>query len=71
MAQPCSAEIDVSVENHGSIFVFQPRSERGRTWIDEHVEAEDWQWWGGGLVVEPRYARDLADGMLGDGLEVR
>jgi hypothetical protein len=63
-------QVDVQVENHGSIFVFQPLTKRGSAWITENVQAESWQWMGGGLCVEHRYARDLADGMQGDGLRL-
>jgi hypothetical protein len=61
---------DVRVENHGTLFVFQPLTDAGRTWIDEHVESESWQWIGGGLSVEHRYAEHLATGMQADGLTV-
>ena len=60
---------DVKVENHGTIFLFWPCSEQGETWIAENVQ-EDAQWFGNALVVEHRYARDLASGMLSDGLTV-
>lgn len=61
--------VDVKVENHGSIFLFQPLSEAAREWIGEHVP-EDATWFGGALVVEHRYASDLAQGMVDDDLEV-
>jgi hypothetical protein len=60
---------DVCIENHGSLFVFQPLTPAARTWIEENVSEES-TWWAGALVVEPRYARDLAAGMLADGLHV-
>jgi hypothetical protein len=60
---------DVSVENHGSIFLFQPLTALAVAWIAEHV-ADDAMRYAGALVVEPRYARDLAAGMLADGLRV-
>ena len=60
---------DIKVENHGSIFLFQPLTDSARNWIEEHV-GEDAQFWSGALVCEPRYASDLADGMMSDGLVV-
>lgn len=60
---------DVTVEDHGSLAIFQPLTPAAREWIDENVQ-EDAQWWCDGLVVEPRYADDLADGMMDAGLEV-
>ena len=53
------------VENHGSIIIVQPLTAEAWSWIDEHVSA-DALWWGGGLVVEPRYAADLIAGMQQD-----
>ncbi len=38
-------------------------------WVEEHVDPEA-QWFAGALVVEHRYAYDLARGMAGDGLHV-
>lgn len=63
-------ETDVTVEGGGSIFLFRPHTDAARDWIEQHVQ-DDAQWIGGGLVVEHRYAHDLADGMLQDGLNVR
>jgi hypothetical protein len=63
-------EVDVRIENHGSIFMFQLLSEEAREWVAEFVASEDWQWFGDGLCVEPRMARDLVDGMIADGLTV-
>lgn len=60
---------DVSVTNQGSIILFHLLTDAARTWVDEHV-SDDAQFFGNGLVVEPRYAQDLADGMAGDGLEI-
>jgi len=60
---------DVEIENCGSLFVFQPLTPAAEAWIAENVSEES-TWWAGGLVVEPRYARDLAAGMVADGLRV-
>ena len=60
---------DVVVENHGSVFLFQPLTAAAEAWIAEHV-SDDAIRYAGALVVEPRYARDLAAGMLADGLRV-
>jgi hypothetical protein len=59
--------IDVNVSNHGGIFLFRPATTRGCTWLEENTEGT---WFADALVVEHRYARDLADGMLADGLRV-
>lgn len=61
--------IDIRVENHGSLFLFRPETPAGETWIEEHVDP-DAPRFGGALVCEHRYARELADGMISDGLEL-
>ncbi len=68
--KPLPDPIDVQVTNGGSIFLFLPRTKKARQWIDEHV-SEDSQWLGPALAVEARYAQDLAQGMMNDGLTVR
>lgn len=60
---------DVSVESHGNIFLFRPNTDRGRNWLTENV-SDDAQWFGPALMVEHRYARELASGLIGEGLKV-
>jgi len=62
---------DIQVENHGSLSLFRPMTDTGKMWLDENTETEGWQWFGGALAVEPRYAQDLAQGAMSDGLEVQ
>ena len=57
------------VENHGSIFLFRPLTTLAEAWIAAHVSGDAMRY-AGALVVEPRYAHDLAAGMLADGLHV-
>lgn len=58
---------DVTVSNEGTVFLFRANTQFGKEWIDDNVPAEA-TYFADGLVVEHRYARDLADGMRGDGL---
>ena len=60
---------DVTVQNEGSIFLFNLNTEAAREWVSEHV-SEDATFWAGSLVVEHRYAANLAAGMQADGLRV-
>jgi hypothetical protein len=60
---------DVSIQNEGSLFLFFALTQSARDWIEENV-AEP-RWWGNALVVEHSYAQALAEGMAGDGLNVR
>ena len=63
-----SKKADVMVYKEGYHFLFQPMTEAGTAWIEENVSEPMWS--GVYLFVEGRYARDLAAGMLSDGLKV-
>jgi hypothetical protein len=63
-------EVDVVVENHFSLLLFRLLSPSAKSWVDQNVQ-EDAQFFGGALVVEPRYARNLIQGMRESGLGVR
>jgi len=65
-----AASPDVTVENHGTVFLFNLLTDAARAWVEENVP-DDAQYFGGALAVEPRYARDLAQGMIDDGMTVR
>jgi hypothetical protein len=67
---PQMIEVDVDVENHGTIFVFNLFTERALQWVDEHATVAEWQWFGRALVVDHRLAADLAAGMQRSGLKV-
>jgi len=61
--------LDVRIENHGSLMIFQPLTDYASAWIDEYV-GPGANWYAGGLVVEPRYGEDLAQEMRDSGLAV-
>ena len=61
--------IDITIRDHGSILIFCGTSPAGKDWMSEPLPADAMSW-GGGIVVEPRYAADIVDGMVNDGLEV-
>ncbi len=54
---------DFQIADHGSIISIKPVSEAARTWVDENVVSEPWQWLGGALCVDIRCAlwRDNLD----------
>jgi hypothetical protein len=60
--------MDIRVENHGSIVLLRPLTERAEEWIEAQVAYE--QTWGKAIVVEPRYVEDIVNGARKDGLEV-
>lgn len=71
-----SEVIDIQVTREGgSLFLFYPLTDLGRSWLDENIynggSPEDVTTFGNALVVEHRYALDLAEGMINDGLVVR
>ena len=64
-----NVQLDVSVEDHGSLWLFRPLTEEAKTWIDDNVE-DAALWFGGALAVEARFVQAMVEGMLADGLEV-
>jgi len=68
-SHPQSAPLfaDIQIENHGSIFLFRINSSAAHAWVSENVQ-DDAQFFGDGLVVEHRYAADLAAAMQAAGL---
>jgi hypothetical protein len=68
---PAKPTFDVAVENHGSIFFFRPLSPLAEQWIEDNVSSEGFHPNWPSLVVEHRYAFDLAQGMQQAGLVVR
>ena len=63
-------KIDVRVHKHGTLFRFELLTKRAEEWVRENCpDVESWQWCQG-LIVENRYAQDLAQGMLNNQLRV-
>jgi hypothetical protein len=61
-------EIDVTVRNEGTIWLFRPLTDAAKDWINENVGES--LWWCDSLACEHRYAPDLLGGMQDDGLIV-
>jgi hypothetical protein len=64
---------DFSFRNHGSICVLTPLTPLGKDRFNKRLPVEDpqTQFWAGGIVIEPRYARDILEGIRNDGLIVQ
>ena len=62
---------DIRVDNHGTVVLLVPLTKAGNAWVRKHVQAEDWQWFGGGLACEPRYVGDVIEGLQEDDLWVQ
>jgi hypothetical protein len=41
-----------------------------KQWIEDNVFAEDYQWFGNALCVEPRYVAGILEGMKSAGLVI-
>lgn len=54
--------LQIVVEDHGSIVLLRPLTKRTREWLEENTDP-DAQWWGGALVVEPRYVEPILEGL--------
>jgi hypothetical protein len=62
-------EPDFRIQNHGSIFLFDPQNIGAEDHLRENVSKEA-LWFGGALVVEPRYARDLVAALQHEGFQL-
>ena len=51
-----------------TIFGLEPITEEAKTFIDENVHSEPYQWLGKVLVIEHRYIADIVTGMIEEGL---
>ena len=60
---------DISIENHGSIWLVQPLTPQATEWLHENVQAEA-LWFGTALAVEPRYVENLTRGLLDEGFDI-
>jgi hypothetical protein len=61
--------IDFRVENHGSIFLFDPQNSAAEEHLRVSVDHKA-LWFGGALVVEHRYARCLAAALQSEGFRL-
>ena len=62
-------DLDLRVENHGSVFILQPMSARAREWLEVNVERGSC-WVHDALVCEPRYVEAIVADMIDEGMEV-
>lgn len=65
------ATVDISFENHFSIFLIRPLSKQGQQWLDENVGNEETQYLGNAVACEPRYVQPIYEGAVAAGLVVR
>ena len=61
--------LDFQFSNHGSIGLLKPLSPAAHDWVQDNLPAER-QEFAGAVVIEPRYADPILEGIILDGLEV-
>ena len=61
---------DIQIENASSIVLIRPMTASGKEWVEQKVQAESWQWFGGAIAAEPRTVQAVIDGAKADGLKV-
>ena len=61
---------DIYFESHGTVVRIIGKTRAGKAWIDENLQVEDWQIFGGAIVADHRPARAIYEGAHGDGLAV-
>lgn len=62
-------EVDINVVFHGTIVQFFLNTPAAKAWFEDN--APDALPFGSTVCVETRFAEDILNGMLNDGLEVR
>lgn len=63
--------MDFYFANHGSVTLLTPLTDAAQEWVDENLPPlESWQMFGNAIAIEPRNARDILQGLQGDGLTV-
>lgn len=55
-----------TIEPHGTIVLVRPLTNDVKAWLEANV-AGDAVWFGGALVVEPRYLDELYHGLVEEG----
>lgn len=56
---------------HGSICTLSPMTPAAKQWRADHLPDDAMQWGADGVVIEPRYAADILQGIEADGLTVK
>lgn len=67
------SRFDFIAQDEGSLILLRPMNAAAKQWLIDNVGTpeDEVQWFGGALVVQPRYLNDLVDGAHADGLTTR
>jgi hypothetical protein len=60
---------DFRFADHGSVTLLTPVTDAALDWVEENLSIER-QNWGPAIMIEPRFAGDILNGLQGDGLTV-
>lgn len=60
---------DVDFQNEGTIVLMYPRTPAGKAWVADHIP-KDAMTFGAAIVIEHRFAIDIIEGVLSDGLDI-
>jgi len=68
--KPTRGPVSVRIEYHGSLYLLRPLTPEAKLWLIDNVgtPSDEVQWFGGAVVVEPRYVGDILEGLRADGL---
>lgn len=62
---------DITVHGGAGLYLFCGETDKGRQWLDEHLNTEPYQHVSGGIAVEGiRCAMPIAEAAIADGLRV-
>ena len=61
---------DFTFQNHGSVWLLQPHTQKADDWIEYHVQDYRELWWGNAIPVEHRYVDNVANGIIESGLTI-
>ena len=63
--------IDFLVQPHGSVWMFEPKTETAKGFVCTDLEVQSWQWLGPAFYVDHRLANDLVTALQGEGFVLR
>lgn len=71
MTMTTNSKLDATVSRDGGIYMFTPLSDGAKTWVQDNVHTDPWQWTGPSFVLDDgRLAYELYRGMLDAGFAV-
>lgn len=60
---------DFTLSDVGSLLILNPLTPDAAAWVTDNLPT-DAMHWSGGVVIEPGYAGDILEGIVGDGLRI-